>query len=91
MADQLETQRRKLLFRSVRRGTKESDMVIGGFAEAHIGDLDGGQLDRFEALLDENDQDVLAWVIGMKPAPAAFDSDVLDMIRNFKKSLQSFD
>lgn len=66
-------------------------MVIGGFAEAHIGDLDGGQLDRFEALLDENDQDVLAWVIGMKPPPSAFDNDVLEMIRNFKKSLQPFD
>lgn len=91
MTDKLETQRRKLLFRSVRRGTKESDMVIGGFAEAHINDLDAVQLDRFEALLDENDQEVLSWVIGMKPAPREFDTDVLDMIKDFKKNLQSID
>ena len=87
MSDRLETIRRKLKFRSVRRGTKESDLVIGGFAEAHLDTLDAAQLDRFEALLDENDQDVLSWVIGMTPPPAEFETDVLDMLRNFKKNL----
>ena len=88
MSDRLETQRRKLLFRSLRRGTKESDLVMGGFAEARIRELDAAQLDRFEALLDENDQDVLGWVIGMTEPPPAFESDVLEMLRNFKKILQ---
>ncbi len=87
MSDRLETQRRKLLFRSLRRGTKESDIVMGGFAEAHIGALDEAQLARFEALLDANDQDVLAWVIGMADPPPEYDSDVLRMLQNFKKSL----
>lgn len=88
MSDRLETQRRKLLFRSLRRGTKESDLVMGGFATARIHELDAAQLDRFEALLDENDQDVLGWVIGMAAPPPAFESDVLEMLRHFKKSLQ---
>lgn len=87
MSDRLDTIRRKLRFRSLRRGTKESDLVIGGFADAHLADLDAGQLDRFEALLDENDQDVLGWVIGLSEPPPAFDNDVLQMIRNFKKSI----
>ena len=87
MSDRLETQRRKLLFRSLRRGTKESDIVMGGFAEAHLGDLDEVQLARFEALLDANDQDVLCWVIGMHPPPPDYDTDVLRMLQNFKKSL----
>lgn len=88
MSEDLETKRRKLRFRSLRRGTKESDLVMGGFAEARLHGLDAEQLDRFEALLDENDQDVLSWVIEMKPPPAAFDTDVLAMLREFKKSLQ---
>lgn len=87
MSDHLETKRRKLRFRSLRRGTKESDLVIGGFAKTHLARLTEEQLDRFEALLDENDQDVLGWVIGMTPPPAAFDTDILEMLRNFKKSL----
>lgn len=86
MSDQIENKRRKLRFRSLRRGTKESDLVIGGFAESRLGDLTDEQLDRFEALLDENDQDVLGWVIGLAPPPPQFDNDVLNMIKEFKKN-----
>lgn len=87
MPDKLDNIRRKLRFRSLRRGTKESDLVIGGFAEAHLRDLDEAQLADFEALLDENDQDVLSWVIDMKPPPAVFDTPVLKILQNFKKKL----
>jgi antitoxin CptB len=86
MSDRLDTTRRKLRFRALRRGTKESDLVIGGFAEANLENLDSEQLQRFEALLDENDQDVLSWVIGMTPPPPEFDHDVLAMLRDFKKN-----
>jgi antitoxin CptB len=72
MPDKLENIRRKLRFRSLRRGTKESDLVIGGFAEEH---------------LRENDQDVLSWVLDMKPPPAEFDTSVLVMLKNFKKKI----
>ncbi len=88
MSEDLERKRRKLRFRSLRRGTKESDLVMGGFAEARLNSLDAEQLDRFEALLDENDQDVLSWVIEMKPPPKDFDTDILILLREFKKSLQ---
>ena len=87
MPDKLENIRRKLRFRSLRRGTKESDLVIGGFAETHLGDLDEAQLSDFEALLDENDQDVLSWVIDMKSPPAAFDTSVLKMLQDFKRKI----
>jgi len=87
MPDKLENIRRKLRFRSLRRGTKESDLVIGGFAEAHLRDLDEAQLADFEALLDENDQDVLSWVLDMKPPPAEFNTAVLEMLKDFKKKI----
>ena len=44
MPEKLEVVRRKLRFRSLRRGTKESDLVIGGFAEAHLRDLSADDL-----------------------------------------------
>ena len=88
MSDELETIRRKLRFRSLRRGTKESDLVIGGFADLHLQDLSKEQLRQFEELLDENDQDVLSWVIDMTPPPDRFDGEVLKLIQEFKKNLQ---
>ncbi|MCH7487948.1 MAG: succinate dehydrogenase assembly factor 2, partial [Proteobacteria bacterium] len=37
---------------------QETDILIGGFAKRRIGDLSDEQLDRFEALLDHNDNDL---------------------------------
>ncbi len=78
--------RKRLLFRSLRRGTKESDLVIGGFARACRSDLNDGQLRRFEALLDQNDADVLAWIIGLERPPPEFDTDILNLIRKHRDS-----
>ena len=88
MAEPLERLRRKLRFRSLRRGTRESDLVIGGFAAGFLDGMNGEQLGRFEALLDQNDQDVLGWVAGVAPPPARFDNDVLQMLKDFRKTLQ---
>ena len=87
MPDRLENIRRKLRFRSLRRGTKESDLVIGGFAEENLNVLTEDQLVIFEALLDENDQDVLSWVIEMKAPPIEHDTEVLEMLKIFKGAL----
>lgn len=83
----LVAKRKRLLFRSVRRGTKESDLIIGGFARAWLNRLDEQQLERFEALLEQNDPDVLAWVLGLVPPPPAFDHDVMRLIRTYKDSI----
>jgi antitoxin CptB len=80
----MDTRRKRLLFRSLRRGTKESDLVIGGFARACLSDLNDAQLDQFEALLDQNDPDVLAWVIGIECPPPEFDTDVLSLLRTHR-------
>lgn len=87
MTESLELRRRRLMFRAVRRGTKESDMVIGGFARRHLQDLDPEQLDRFEALLECNDPDILGWVIGLQTPPPEHDNDVLSRLRAFKTIL----
>jgi antitoxin CptB len=85
--DHLALKRKRLLFRSVRRGTKESDLIIGGFARVWLGRLDEQQLDRFEALLEQNDPDVLAWVLGLERPPPAFDHDVIRLIQTYKDSI----
>ena len=80
--------RRRLRFRSLRRGTRESDLVIGGFASRYLDEMSDDQLTQFEALLDQPDQDLLGWVLNVSTPPSAFDNEVLHMIRNFKKTHQ---
>lgn len=65
---------KRLAMRSWRRGTKEMDLILGRFWDAHGAGLDPGTLDLYEALLSENDQDLYAWVSGQSPAPERFRS-----------------
>ena len=43
------------------RGTRESDLILGRFAEAHLAGFDAAQLDRYEALLECADADLFDW------------------------------
>ncbi len=84
----LDERRKRARFRSVRRGTKESDLVVGGFAMDRLDGLVEAQLARFEALLDVPDQDLLAWVVGLRAAPPEHDHDVLAMMREYRSSIR---
>ena len=88
MNQPLDARRKRILFRSQRRGTKESDLVIGGFAAAYLASLDDVQLDRFEALLDCSDPELLGWVVGAEAPPPEHDNDVLKLMKTFKNGMQ---
>ena len=79
-----DARRKRLLFRSWHRGTRESDLLLGSFAEAHLGALDAAQLDRYEALLDCADADLFDWVAGRAPPPPAHDHDVMRLLLAFR-------
>jgi antitoxin CptB len=79
-----ETRKKRLLHRSRYRGMLEADLLFGRFAAAHLEGLSPGQLDRYEALLEEGDNDLLAWVAGRRPVPARHDNDVMAMLRRFE-------
>jgi antitoxin CptB len=76
----LDTWRRKLLFRSWHRGIREMDLILGGFADVAIGSLTDAELHQYEHLLEVQDTDLLAWVTGQNPVPAAFDTPLLKKI-----------
>ena len=62
---------------------QETDILLGAFAKRNIGDLSDGQLDRFEALLDHNDNDLYDWISGRSPVPPELDDDVMKLIKSF--------
>ena len=60
----LETRRKRLLYRSVYRGNKENDILLGQFARAHIAEFDSAELDQYERLLAAGDNEIFDWVTG---------------------------
>ena len=74
---------KRLQHRSRYRGTKESDLLFGQFAANYLASLDDVQLGRYEALLDEPDQDVLAWIYGRSPITARHETEFLGLHSEF--------
>ena len=81
--------KKRLIFRSWHRGTREMDIIMGRFADAHVMHFTPDQLDAYERLLVCNDPDVYDWIIGAAPVPAADDSDVVQMLLKFKVAQQA--
>ena len=79
----LDERRRRLLFRSWRRGTREMDLIIGRFAEATIGDLTEEEMTEFERLSDVPDPDIYAWLTGSQPVPEEYDLAVFRRLCDF--------
>lgn len=79
-----EVRLKKIRFRAWHRGFREADLILGPFADNHADRLTGEQLDRLEQLMEENDHDIYGWIIGRFPTPAAFDHDVMDMLKTFR-------
>ncbi len=76
----LDPRRAKLLFGSWHRGIREMDLVLGGFADANIHALTEAEMDQYERLLEAQDADILSWITGGQPTPAAYDNSVFAMI-----------
>ncbi|QIE47457.1 succinate dehydrogenase assembly factor 2 [Pseudohalocynthiibacter aestuariivivens] len=68
--------------RSIRRGTKEMDIVLSRYAAARLEMLDSEMLALYEALLEENDQDLYQWVSGQVAPPARFEVLAADIVQH---------
>ena len=66
------TRVKRLHMRSMRRGTKEMDLILMRFAAARLEDMDAAGLEHYDRFLEENDQDLYQWVSGQVPAPERF-------------------
>lgn len=77
MTETLSPRARKILFRATHRGTKEADLMIGGFVTRHVVAMDEAELDALEAVLAHTDADLTDWLMGRKPVPPEAASPML--------------
>ena len=79
----IDTRRKKLLYQASYRGFKEADLLIGGFARAHLPSMSDQELDEFEALLKQSDRELYAWAMGDIEPPAEVVGPIFEKLRNF--------
>ena len=72
---------KRLRFRAWHRGTKEADLLIGGFFDRHSPTWDDGRMAWFEELLQEQDVDIMAWAIGTAAPPARYAGSMMERLR----------
>ena len=68
-------------FRAWHRGTREADYMFGGFFDRYHAEWDEAGLAWFEALLEEDDVDVMAWALKTAPVPARFEGPLIEAMQ----------
>lgn len=76
-----ETRLKRLGFRASHRGVREADMMIGGFFDACSAGWNDAEIDWFEALLEEQDVDIMAWAMGTADVPAHWQGPMMDRLK----------
>jgi antitoxin CptB len=83
-SDGLDNRRKRLLFRCWHRGTREMDLIIGRFADAHLADLSDAELTELEQLIELPDPDLYAALTGAGDIPPAMARGVFERMRTFR-------
>jgi antitoxin CptB len=85
-SDGLDVRRRKLLLHPRHRGMRETDLILGRFADATVVQLTDAELTQFEHLMEVPDRELLAWVTGEAAVPAAYETPLFRRLRDFHLS-----
>ena len=72
---------KRLRYRAWHRGTREADLMVGGFFDAHHARWTEAELAWFEALIEEQDVDIMGWAIGSISCPERWEGDMMAAMR----------
>ena len=72
---------KRLAWRAHHRGTKEADMLVGGFFDAHHEQWGSRERALFESMLEEQDVDIMAWAHGTAEPPERFAGPMIEALK----------
>lgn len=75
---------KKLKLRAWRRGFREADLILGPFADKHVSTFTPEELNWFERLLEQPDQDLYGWILETQPTPTEFDGELMSRLKAFR-------
>lgn len=79
-----EARLKRLRYRSWHRGCKETDLILGGYCDRYLERMDSAELTLCEALLEEDDSDIWAWLTEKSQSPKSEYEPLLVKLRNFQ-------
>ncbi|MGN7678219.1 MAG: succinate dehydrogenase assembly factor 2 [Anaplasma sp.] len=80
LGESQERKRKRLLYRSVHRGCKETDILLGGFAQRYLDQLDEEQLKKYEVIVELDDELLYSYLAGRLEVPGSVDSELIERI-----------
>ena len=76
--------KKKIIYRSNYRGTKEMDKLLGAFTKTYIHNLSDDDLVKLEKLLDIDDSNLYNFLNGIETDVVIEKNVVTDLFKNFK-------
>ena len=80
----IEQLKKKIIYRSNYRGTKEMDKLLGAFTIKYINELNNADLFNLEKLLDIDDNNLYNFYNGLKIDIKIEDNNVNNLFKSFK-------
>ena len=76
--------KKQIIYRSMHRGTKEMDLLLGNFVKKHIDELNTTELKDLAKLLFIEDEVIYKWYIEKSSDKLIPKTKVSIMLKNFK-------
>ena len=86
MISNIEQFKKKIIYRSNYRGTKEMDKLLGAFTNKYIDELNYSDLIDLEKLLNIDDNSLYSFYNGLKTDIKFENNNVNSLFKNFKFS-----
>ncbi len=83
MTDDIETRRRRAVYRASHRGSKEMDWLLGRYAQAELAAMSLERLRAFEELLALPDPDLHEMILHPDRVPGGEFADLIARMRTF--------
>lgn len=84
LTETTETRRKRLIWRASHRGTRELDMLLGGFVRSRIDSFSTAELDELEIIIGLPDPELMGWIMGETPVPPLHATPTLKALLTYR-------
>tara|TARA_B100001769_G_C22040353_1_gene559119 strand:+ start:338 stop:601 length:264 start_codon:yes stop_codon:yes gene_type:complete len=78
----LETYKKKIIYKASHRGSKEMDILLGNFINKYVELFNKNELQQFDLILDNDDDDIYQWILGKSDIPNEYQNRVFSLLLN---------
>lgn len=73
---------KKIIYRAIHRGCKETDFLLGNFFKANINNIEKLDTQKCSDFLEEDDMEIYDWILNKIPINDKY-KDIITAIRKF--------